>query len=152
MSQLSSSSLPLLASPKPRHNLLALCIGIVIFTILSFWMAIASKGFLEMDAQTHYMFARHAIDEPNYLIDIWGRPLCTGMYVLPAAIGGVLGVRAMSLLLAIATGLVTYRIARRQNYRLAAMAPILLFAQPLFFLHSFSELTEIPFAFVTILR
>ena len=118
---------------------------------MSLWMAIASKGFLEMDACTHYMFARHALAEPTYLINIWGRPLCTGIYVLPAAIGRVLGVRITSLTLAIATGLIAYRIARKQNYRMPALAAILLFAQPLFYLHSFSELTEIPFAFVAIL-
>jgi hypothetical protein len=136
---------------KPPKNLLALCLGIAIFAAMSLWAAVASKGFLEMDACTHYMFARHGLSEPEYLINIWGRPLCTCMYVLPAAIGGVLGVRVTSLILAIATGLIAYRIAQKQNYRLPAMAAVLLFAQPLFYLHSFSELTEIPFAFVAIL-
>jgi hypothetical protein len=153
MSQISyaSPALPLLRPPKPRNNLLALCVGILIFAAMSTWMAIASKGFLEADACTHYMFARHALAEPAYLVDVWGRPLCTGMYAIPAAIGRVMGVRVMSLLLAIAIGLISYRIARKQGYRLPALAPILLFAQPLFYLHSFSELTEIPFAFVAVL-
>jgi hypothetical protein len=148
---LASPPLPALRPPKPRNNPLVLCAAIVIFAAMSLWMAIASKGFLEADACTHYMFARHAIDEPAYLINVWGRPLCTGTYVLPAAIGGVLGVRVMSLILAIAMGVITYRIASKQNYRLPALAAILLFAQPLFFVHSFSELTEIPFAFVATL-
>ena len=159
MAQLSSSpppptlsyAIPALAVGRPAPNLLALWVGIAIFAAMSLWMAIASKGFLEADALTHYMFARHAMQEPHYLTDVWGRPLCTGMYVLPAAIAGRIGVRVMSLLLAIATGLISYRIAQRQNYRLPALAAILLFIQPLFFLHSFSELTEIPFAFVMIL-
>lgn len=143
--------LPALELPRPRRNVLALCLGIAIFAGMSLWMAIASKGFLEADACTHYMFARHAIHEPGYFVDVWGRPLCTGMYAIPAAVGGVLGVRVMSLLLAILTGLVTSRIAWNQNYRLPSLAAILLFAQPLFYLHSFSELTEIPFAFVAAL-
>jgi len=137
--------------PKVRRNLLALCVGGVIFAALSFWMAIASKGFLEADACTHYMFARHALAEPSYLVNVWGRPLCTCMYAIPAAIGRVLGVRAMSLLLALGMGVVTYRVARKQGYRMPALAAILLFAQPLFFVHSFSELTEIPFAAVAVL-
>jgi hypothetical protein len=151
MAQLSDATLPSLAPPKARNNLLALWIGVVIFAAMSLWMAIVSKGFLEMDAQTHFMFARHGFREAHYLTNIWGRPLCTGLNLIPALLGGVLGVRVMSLLLAIGTGLVTYRIAQGQNYRLPAMATILLFAQPLFYLHSFSELTEIPFAFVMIL-
>src|SRR5437879_5315358 len=107
MAQLSFASppLPALAPLKPRNNTLALCVAIAIFTAMSLWMAIASKGFLEADACTHYMFARHALAEPAYLINVWGRPLCTCMYVLPAAIGGVLGVRVISLMLAIAMGL-----------------------------------------------
>src|SRR5258706_4111660 len=153
MAQLSyATPLPTaLVAPKPRNNPLALCIAIAIFAAMSLWMAVASKGFLEADACTHYMFARHALDEPAYMINVWGRPLCTCAYVLPAAIGGVLGVRVMSLILALSMGVITYRIASKQNYRLPALAPILLFAQPLFYLHSFSELTEIPFAFVATL-
>jgi hypothetical protein len=143
--------LPALAAPRPRNNVLALWVGVAIFAGMSLWMGYASEGFLEADACTHYIFARHAIEEPHYLVNVWGRPLCTGAYVLPAAIGGVMGVRVMSLLLAIGTSLVAYRIARVQQYRLPALAAILLFAQPLFYMHSFSELTEIPFAFVAIL-
>src|SRR6185312_14297420 len=101
MSQLSyaSPALPALAPPKPRHNSLALVIGIIIFAAMSTWMAIASKGFLEADACTHYMFARHAFEEPAYLVNVWGRPLCTCIYAIPAAIGRDMGVRVMSLLL-----------------------------------------------------
>jgi hypothetical protein len=153
MSQVSyaPASLPALKPPRPRRNHLALVVGIVIFAAMSTWMAIASKGFLEADACTHYMFARHSLAEPAYLVNVWGRPLCTCLYALPAAIGRVMGVRVMSLLLSITIGLVAYRIARKQGYRMPALAPILLFAQPLFYLHSFSELTEIPFAFVAVL-
>jgi hypothetical protein len=153
MSQVSfaAASPPLLQPPRPRRNRLALVLGILIFSVMSIWMAIASKGFLEADACTHYTFARHAFEEPAYLVNVWGRPLCTCLYALPAAIGRVIGVRVMSLLLAIAIGLVAYRIARKQGYRIPALATIVLFAQPLFYVHSFSELTEIPFAFVAVL-
>lgn len=153
MAQLTHAPSLLLARTehKPPNNPLALWVSIAIFGSLSLWMAVVSKGFLEMDACTHYMFARHALAEPAYLINIWGRPLCTGTYVLPAAIGGVIGVRICSLILAVSIGLVSYCIAKKQGYRLPAMATILLFAQPLFYLHSFSELTEIPFAFIAIL-
>lgn len=154
MGQVSLSALPLEAttgSDSGRLNRLALAIAVVCFAALSLWMAIASKGFLEADGLTHYMFSRHAFNENHYFWSVWGRPLCTGVYAIPAAIGKVLGVRVMSLLLAVATGLVTYRIAKNQGYRLPALAALLLFAQPLYFLHSFSELTEVPFAFVATL-
>jgi hypothetical protein len=107
-------------------------------------------GFLEADAMTHYMFARFSFREWSYFVNVWGRPLCTGVYAIPANLAGITGVRATSLLMAIAMGLVCYRVAKNQKSRMPAIAAILLFAQPLFFAHSFSELTEIPFALVAI--
>lgn len=112
----------------------------------SLWGAITSDGFLETDSITHYLYARFAIAEPHYLVNIWGRPLCTGLYTVPAYLFGRLGVRITSLLLAVLCSLVTAEIARRRGDRHPAVAMICVLAQPLLFLHSFSELTELPFA------
>src|SRR4051812_8290307 len=140
--------------PLPRerryHNLLALTLGVIIFGVLSTWCGVKSVGFLEADAMTHYMFARFSFREWSYFVNVWGRPLCTGIYAIPANLGGVHGARAMSLAMAIACGLIVYRVAKNQGFRMPAIAAIVLFAQPLFFAHSFSELTEIPFALVAI--
>ena len=57
-----------------------------------------------------------------------------------------MGVRTTSLLLALVCGFVAYAIARRERFRWPALALIFTLAQPLVFLHSFSELTELPFA------
>lgn len=117
-----------------------------IFVVLSLWAAIASEGFLEADACTHYLYARFALAEPHYLVNVWGRPLCTALYALPAALVGRIGVRVTSLLLALACAGIAYRIAKGQGYRRPALAFVFTLAQPLVFLHSFSELTELPFA------
>jgi hypothetical protein len=139
-------------SAEPKYNnLLALALGVVIFAALSTWCAVKSVGFLEADAMTHYMFARFSFREWSYFVNVWGRPLCTGLYAIPANWGGVLGARAMSLAMAVAMGLVVYRVARNLGFKMPAIVAMLLFAQPLFFAHSFSELTEIPFALVAIL-
>jgi hypothetical protein len=157
MTQVSEAAAPPLGGETARpgrrtyHNGLALILGIAIFASLSFWCAVKSKGFLEADAMTHYMFARHSFREWSYLVNVWGRPLCTGAYAIPAYLGGVVGARAMSLAMAVVMGLVVYRVAKNQKFRMPAIAAILLFAQPLFFAHSFSELTEIPFSLVAIL-
>src|SRR4051812_6174252 len=102
---------PLPAPPAERtyRNPLALSVSVVIFAALSTWCAVKSVGFLEADAMTHYMFARFSFREWRYFIDVWGRPLCTGLYALPANLGGVTGARAMSLAMAVAMGLVVYR-------------------------------------------
>jgi hypothetical protein len=127
----------------------------VIFAALSLVAGLVSPGFLEADSCTHFMFARFALAEPHYLVNVWGRPFVTGIYALPAAIGGRdTGremVRLTSLLLALIVAGVTYAIARRQQYRWPQLAFLFVLAQPLLFLHSFSELTEIPFAFLLVL-
>jgi len=121
-------------------------IGTLIFAAASIWAAVSSEGFLEADGCTHYLYARFALDEPHYLVNIWGRPLKTAIYALPAYFGGLLGVRFTSLALALACAGITYRIAKHQQFRWPALAFVFVLAQPLVFLHSFSELTELPFA------
>lgn len=142
-----STDSDLTARSGSRDGLVAL-LAICIFALLSSLAAIYSEGFLEADACTHYLYARFAFEQPHYFINIWGRPICTAIYSLPAVLGSRLGVRFMSLALAIGCGLVAMRIARNQNYRWPVLALIFTLAQPLVFLHSFSELTELPFAFL----
>lgn len=129
-------------------NLTPIVLAIAIFSGLSLAAAISSDGFLEADACTHYLYARFAFEQPHFFVNIWGRPICTGVYAFPALLGGRLGVRIMSLILAIGCGLVAWRIARNQRMRWPALALIFTLGQPLVFLHSFSELTELPFAFL----
>lgn len=121
-------------------------IAILTFTALSLAVSITSDGFLEADGCTHYMYAKFAFAEPHYLINIWGRPVCTALYALPAQIGGRFAVRCTSLLLAIALSFVSYAIARKLNLRRPELALVFTLAQPLVFLHSIAELTEMPFA------
>jgi hypothetical protein len=122
-------------------------IAIAVFAALSLWAALTSNGFLEADACTHYLYARFALrGSPHFLVNVWGRPLFTTLYSIPSAFGGLMGARVTSLVVAIACSLVAQRIARNQGYRWPALALILTLGQPLVFLHSFSELTELLFA------
>jgi hypothetical protein len=129
----------------------AVLLTVAIFAALSITCAVTSDGFLEADSCTHYLYARLSLREPlkdnlHHLVNVWGRPLCTGLYAIPAAIGRRLGVRVMSCVLALACGLAAMRVAKLQGYRWPVLALIFTLAQPLVFLHSFSELTELPFA------
>jgi hypothetical protein len=120
--------------------------AIAVFTLMSVTMAIISKGFLEGDACSHYLTAKAAWANPVYILNVWGRPVCTGLYALPAHLAGRLGVRLCSLVVAIVISLITASIAKRQGWKYPVLALVFLLAQPLVFLHSFSELTELPFA------
>ncbi|HEX2971607.1 MAG TPA: hypothetical protein VHP11_04710 [Tepidisphaeraceae bacterium] len=126
-------------------------LSLAIFAILSLAAAITSKDFLEADGIVHYLYARFAFQEPHLFVNVWGRPFCTGVYAVPAAVAGLLGVRATSLVLALLSAGVTYRIAKGQEYCWPVLALIFMLAQPLVFLHSFSELTELPFVLLVAL-
>lgn len=131
-----------------RTNYRVIAIALVLFAALSVAAAITSVGFLEADALTHYFSARFAFAEPTRFVSIWDRPLFILLYAAPAALGGVMGARLMSLSLVIVCCLLTLAIARRQHYRWPELALVCLLAQPLLFLHSFSEMTELPFAVI----
>lgn len=137
--------------PRSHRDRTTILFAIAAFAACSLAAAIRSTGFLESDGGTHYMLSRFALREPYHLVDVWGRPFCTALFALPATFGGLLGVRVTSLLLAITCALIAYRIAIGQEYRWPVLALIFCFAQPLLFLHSFSELTELPFATLIVL-
>src|SRR4051812_14386458 len=104
------------ATSRRSSDLVTITLAILCFSILSIAASLASRGFLEADGCTHYLYARFAFAEPHYLVNIWGRPICTALYALPAHIAGRFGVRCCSLLLAIACALVARAIARGQDH------------------------------------
>jgi hypothetical protein len=137
--------------PSTKREWLPVAIAAVIFAAQSLTAAVKSEGFLEADACTHYQYARFALGEPHYLVNVWGRPFVTGLYAIPATLGGRIGVRVTSMCCALLIATIAWQIARDQKYRWPALAFIFTLAQPLVFLHSFSELTELPFALLLVL-
>ncbi|HZK82829.1 MAG TPA: hypothetical protein VFC46_17230 [Humisphaera sp.] len=119
---------------------------ILLFAVLSSYCAIRSEGFIAGDACTHYFSARHAFSNPNNLVDVWNRPLVTVLYAGPAWLLDREGIRIVSMLVAIGCGCVSYWIARGQGLGMPALALIFTLGQPMLFLHSFAEMTELPFA------
>src|SRR4051812_44203214 len=94
----------------------------VIFAALTFTFAILSPGFLTADALTHFLYAEYAFAEPHYLTNVWGRPFCTALYAVPAALSGRLGVRVLSIGLGLLCAGVAYRIASGQKLRWPILA------------------------------
>src|SRR5262249_54504352 len=100
---------------RPGFDGGAAFLAAAIFPLLSSLAAVGSKAFIEDDACTHYIYARFALTEYHYLTNVWGRPFCTGIYAIPAYLGGRLGVRLMSLVLALSIAWMTMLIAKRQG-------------------------------------
>ncbi len=94
----------------------------------------------------HYLSARFAFSSPQNFVDVWNRPLVVMLNAGPAWLGGRLCVRFASMLLAIGCGLVAFQIAAHQGARRPVLAMMFTLGQPLLFMHSFSEMTELPFA------
>ncbi|HSV16748.1 MAG TPA: hypothetical protein VLI90_20955 [Tepidisphaeraceae bacterium] len=138
---------------RTDRHIVPVLVAIAIFAGLSLWAAIKSDGFLEADSCTHYIYARYAFAQPHLFVNIWGRPVCTGIYSIGAHFAGRMGVRVTSLIIAIAIALIVMQIARGMQWGATAPTLALIFtlAQPLVFLHSFSELTELPFALLVAL-
>src|SRR5204863_1214208 len=84
--------------------------------------------------------------EPTLLVDVWGRPVVTMLYAVPAALAGRIGVRITALAMALLCSFSAFGIARGQGLRRPALALLFTLAQPLVFLNSFAEMTELPFA------
>jgi hypothetical protein len=120
--------------------------AILVFAGLSLACAIASDGFLTADALTHYLYAKYAFSDPTLFVDVWGRPVVTMLYAVPAALAGRIGVRITALIVAIVCAFSAHGIGRGQGLRRPALALLFTLAQPLVFLNSFAEMTELPFA------
>lgn len=117
-----------------------------LYVVLSTLLNLTSQGFLEADGVTHYLYSRFAFENPAYFADVWGRPVRMLIHALPAHFFGLHGVRAASLVCVLLTAWIVYRIAKKLEWKSPAYAAFFLLIQPLLFLHSFSELTEVPFA------
>ncbi len=126
----------------------AVWLPVAIFAVLSLWAAATSKGFLEADACTHYLSASFGFKQPLRFVSVWDRPLFMILYTPAAAWGGVIGARFVSLILALVCAWCAWRTAQKLKIPLPELAVIFTLGMPLVFLHSFAELTELPFAAV----
>ena len=125
--------------------------------IFSAAMAIFSRGFLEPDEITHFLYARAAWHDWRNLLNIWGRPGCTGLFALAAPLGisaaRLLAV-AITALTASGTAVLFGQMLRAPDLlgHKAAQSAIarnptpfiwlLFFAQPCVMLNSFTVMTE----------
>lgn len=122
-------------------------IAFAAFTLVLLFIVYSKGTFDTGDSPQHYLIARYAIKYPHLLLDHWGKPL----YILlsaPFAQAGYLGSNIYNLLCNTITAYTAVFIARELNFRNNAAAFILVFFSPLFFMSSFSALTEPTFALV----
>ena len=123
----------------------------LLLLLFSAAMGILSPGFLEFDELTHFLKARDLTHDWRVVLDIWGRPACTGLYGIAATFGGIVGARLLAVVVTGVTGWGAMRllevVPRGENEGYFAWTRrgwvwLLLYAQPMFLLNSFTVMTE----------
>jgi hypothetical protein len=118
-----------------------------VFALGLIWTAqlcLRSTGASLDDEIGHYLLSRDSFRFPQNLLDVWGRPVNTLIYALPAQFGW-LGARLFSLLLSAATVVFTTRLAALVGARFLFLVPALLWFQPWFANLGYTVITEVPF-------
>ncbi len=102
------------------------------------------------DSYMHYLFAHWSFVHPHLFFDHWGKPLFT-ILSSPFAQFGFKGAVTFNILVAIGSGILVNLSAKRMGVNFSWLGIIITVFTPLFFVLSFSSLTEILFAFTLVL-
>ncbi len=117
--------------------------------VLCVWIArgaVQSRGYYWADDYSHLLLSREAIHHPTRLLDVWGRPIMTAVYI-PGSLVGDIGARLTSLLLAGLAAVLCVATVRRLGVRtLPLVAAVFLLAQPLPAMIAYSALPQIVFS------
>lgn len=133
------------AASSRRAEYLALALTLLGLGV-SLWVGWISDGYYMDDDLTHLRFARAGWGDGKALLYRWARPGKNIPMALAAHIGGMAACRILSALMTAGAAYLSWRIARRifGATPWAALAPLLLWAQPLVFKLSLTTLTETP--------
>jgi hypothetical protein len=118
-----------------------------VFVVLAVGFGCASTAFQEADDVTHYSISRWVFRYPEKIVDIWGRPLVTLFYALPAQLGPTVA-RTSSALLGVVAAWGAARILRKGGGEHPALAVACTLGLPYVFLQLYGILTELCFAAV----
>jgi hypothetical protein len=97
------------------------------------------------DSIQHYLFAKYAPVHPELYFDHWAKPLFV-LLASPFASFGFEGVKLFNVLIALLTIFITFKIAQLMDIGNAILIIVFIFFSPLYFILTFSGLTEPLFA------
>lgn len=102
------------------------------------------------DSIMHYFFARYAFQHPLNLLDHWGKPFYT-LLAAPFAQISYTAARIFNVLLSVGSAILVFEILKKYQVKTALLGFVFCLFAPVFFLASFSALTEPLFGFLLIL-
>lgn len=131
--------------PRTMNERTRLAIVMAPAAALLVFLALRSDGLGSGDAALHFLIARESWSRPELFLDVWGRPMFTISYAIPALLG-LVAVRLFSVLVSLLTCYATYRVAVQWRLKWAlAVIPLLVF-QPWYLSLSYDGMTEPVFA------
>ena len=122
-------------------------IALALMTLLGVALIFLFPGGPEQDTDYHFLEARTAWSNPWLFVDVWGRPLYTAFYALPALLGFT-AARLFAVGIGVAIAWQTWRLACDLRLERAWLVIPLLLGQPVFFELFPDLLTEPLFALV----
>ncbi|MFT6747077.1 MAG: hypothetical protein ACJAZ2_001424 [Glaciecola sp.] len=131
-----------------KQKLIYIVLGL--FVLLSTFVLLNFNGTGGVgDSVLHYLFAKHAPAHPELYFNHWAKPFFT-LLSSPFAQFGFAGIKVFNALVSLFTIYLTYLTAVKLQLKNAILSAIILIATPLFFLLTFSGLTEPLFGFFVI--
>lgn len=126
-------------------------LAVLLCSAVSIALVVLYPDSYQQDGGTHYLFARWAFAHPRNFVDVWGRPLITLLYSVPAIVGGYPAAKLTTVAVAAATAWQTWRLAREYGLERPALVIPFLWLQPSFLLVSSETMTEPLFALLLVI-
>lgn len=130
---------------KPIYLILIVYLIIEIF-IIYFFDGTGDGG----DSIYHYLFAKYAVVHPELFFDHWAKPVFV-LLASPFAQFGINGIKLFNSLVSLLTIYFTYKTAESLSLKNAIVSILLIIFIPLYFIQTFSGLTEHLFGLFTII-
>lgn len=122
---------------KYQQSLLFLVLAVTLVVVAVKADGTADSG----DSVTHYLFSHYAFAHPANFFDHWAKPVFV-LLSAPFASFGFIGMKIFNVFIALFTAFLLVRIAKRTGIRNTLLAPLFLFAFPMYTICIFSGLTE----------
>jgi hypothetical protein len=132
---------------RSANDLRNAAIALVLMALVGVALIFVFPGCPEQDTDYHFLEARTAWSSPSLFVNVWGRPLYTTFYALPALLGFT-AARFFAVGIGVAIGWQTWRLACELRLERAWLVIPLLLGQPVFFELFPDLLTEPLFALV----
>lgn len=133
-----------------KLNLILLWSGLVIYWALCLWLFSQSNTPVEpSDGVYHYQISRYSWQNPENLLNHWGKPLFN-IFSSPFAQVGYIGMVVFNLLLFTFSALTLYKMSEYFSFSFSGLSPFILMSSSVYFTMVNAGMTEILMAFLTL--